>query len=1620
MTGSEGSPGTLLAGRYAFEAELTAGGSGRVMRVRDTLSGERRVAKAVDPANAARLCAELDALREVHHPAILQAHELLRLPEMVGPPFTLPAGTAVLVTAWVPGDTLAATGACGSWQELAALGGTLAAALAALHAADVVHGDVSPNNVMITPEGPVLIDLGHAGSPRTLGAGAAGTLAFMAPEAFSGARTPATDLFSLAATLLSVAPGSPVTDTRRLTLTEAHERAMRWGRELNDRLLGAPSPLRDVLRALLLPNAADRLDDADEVARRLRWEGQGVPADDAETGGLLSAHPRGKRSPKRVASAIRNAAFVGHDVALARAVAAVRARAADALPATLVEVYGPAGSGGRRFSQELAQRLQRVAFDAGWTVPTVARATVWVPPEHPAILLADAEGGQDAARLLRFLDATEVERAPCTVIVRRNERADGTETSSDRRVSVTLGPVGAADVRTVLTRSFGEAPSDPEVDAALALSGGLLGSLCDTLAVHALEGTLTRPRDLLRVAARPHGQRGALPKLPTPTLELLERASVSPDGLPLDSETPEGLSAALTLGLLAVSASGWLVPRTDVRESVLRNLTRARRVSLATALLSSTRDPLARAHLALSAERPEQAEEELTTALRRLGTEAFRHVEPQSLVELLQRLRAPSPATRLAVAEWLRRRAEPDAALSVLDAAQDTEAVLLRVEILRQRGDVEGAQRALATVATRARSPGEEEVFLRTAGRLALELERRAGTSAERAPSPGPSWSVSTDQLLADFAAAHPSQFDESPALHELKALRAWQHADVEGCDTEAELAGALYARRGQPGQASRCAALRAMVAQRRGDAASAYTHGRRAVDLAEGAGERLAAAAFGLNLGLACFELGQLGEALARVRTGAEQIADLGNLGQLAHAALNLAHIHQAFGDDNAAAELLPLAERSAREANQPSVVAHADITWAGIELRRGKRQASIARVDAALERISSCSDEARPLLFARAALALAEAGLRERAAAALGAPELADKSQQVDAARMVDLARGTLALTGTFEERRAAVDALASGSREARGWESQLDAALLQAQLLERLGDGPASLSALRRARSRLDVALDSLPNALRPLLLGTARYHAALRVPPLDDGTSPSAGRAGDVFRELPTWVQRFIQAGPPARLMQRIADAAQALTRAERGFLIEREPSGSWLTLACTEEAPGPALAFSRSVASRALATGRVISALDALDDAQLGTSSVLGIGTRSVLAAPLRCPGRELVLYVDDRLRPAAFDPLSEDVFSACTQLAGLALSANLDAAELLAKQQALTAAEAALRAHVETQRDELTSLRRAVPSAERGGIIAGPGAMRQALELAERAAASAVPVLLLGESGTGKELVARFLHEHSDRRAQRFISENCAAIPDTLLESALFGHERGAFTGADRARPGLFHAADGGTLFLDEIGEMSAAMQSKLLRVLQNGEVRAVGGSRVSHVNVRLITATHRDLRAMVAAGTFREDLYYRVTVVSLELPPLRERRGDIPLLVRHFMGKHQPGAARRITPDAMQRLVSAPWPGNVRQLENEVQRLLVMAGDPIDVRDVTPIVTPANAASSGGDDVTVTGSLGLREHVDGLERRLIQEALRRSDNNQTRAAQELGVSRFGLQKMMKRLGLRS
>lgn len=316
-------------------------------------------------------------------------------------------------------------------------------------------------------------------------------------------------------------------------------------------------------------------------------------------------------------------------------------------------------------------------------------------------------------------------------------------------------------------------------------------------------------------------------------------------------------------------------------------------------------------------------------------------------------------------------------------------------------------------------------------------------------------------------------------------------------------------------------------------------------------------------------------------------------------------------------------------------------------------------------------------------------------------------------------------------------------------------------------------------------------------------------------------------------------------------------------------------------------------------------------------------------------------------------------------------------------------------------------RQLLTLIRRAQPSSE---MVGQSPAMQEVFRIIDRAGPTENAILIQGESGTGKELVARALHRASQRAAKPLVVINCAALPETLLESELFGHEKGAFTGAVSAKPGLFEVADGGTLFIDEIGEMSGGLQAKLLRVLEDGSLRRIGSLKEQHVDVRLLAATNRHLADEVAAGRFREDLFYRINVMSLELPPLRERAGDIPLLVARFLGPPW-----EIEPAALAALERHNWPGNVRQLINALERSKIMADGhlirlqdlPREVVTLPSTAAPAAAPAEVGDELA------------SIERAHIVEVLKRERGNKSRAARALGVNRRSLYRLLDKYEIR-
>ncbi len=321
-------------------------------------------------------------------------------------------------------------------------------------------------------------------------------------------------------------------------------------------------------------------------------------------------------------------------------------------------------------------------------------------------------------------------------------------------------------------------------------------------------------------------------------------------------------------------------------------------------------------------------------------------------------------------------------------------------------------------------------------------------------------------------------------------------------------------------------------------------------------------------------------------------------------------------------------------------------------------------------------------------------------------------------------------------------------------------------------------------------------------------------------------------------------------------------------------------------------------------------------------------------------------------------------------------------------------------------------------------------IVGESPAMQAVYELVARVAPTQATVLIQGESGTGKELIARAIHYNSPRKDRRFVAVNCAALQDNLLESELFGHVRGAFTGAVTARKGLFEVADGGTLFLDEIAETSFSLQSKLLRVLQERVYTPVGSTEERRTDVRLIAASNKDLSALVSTGRFREDLFYRLNIVTIHVPPLRERREDIPALALHFLQKYRNESRVRVTdiaPEAMALLVDYDWPGNVRQLENVIRRCLILAQSPTIGPDVLPPELKPAVAPALPCTVPRTAE-ELKRHkkwlrskaVEEVERQFVLEALRRNNGVVSRAARDVGMQRPNFQALMRKYGIRA
>ncbi|MCL4306544.1 sigma 54-interacting transcriptional regulator [bacterium] len=449
-----------------------------------------------------------------------------------------------------------------------------------------------------------------------------------------------------------------------------------------------------------------------------------------------------------------------------------------------------------------------------------------------------------------------------------------------------------------------------------------------------------------------------------------------------------------------------------------------------------------------------------------------------------------------------------------------------------------------------------------------------------------------------------------------------------------------------------------------------------------------------------------------------------------------------------------------------------------------------------------------------------------------------------------------------------------------------------------------------------------------------------------------------------------------------LLERIMDIALQTVAAERGFLVLREEGeGNKLSVRTARNiAPEAALSvteISSSIVTGAIESQQGVLTVDAQTDPRFaGAESVIFHQIRAVMAVPFVLRGKIVgAIYLDSRKNREGFTDESLAFLKAFSNLCAIAI----ENARLMG-----------------SLRDENYQLRSEVQRTYQfKEIIGNSPKMQEVFELLNKIIHADISVLLEGESGTGKELVARALHYNGPRRDRAFMAQFCGNLSETLLESELFGHKRGAFTGAVSDKKGLLEIADGGTFFLDEIADIPASIQSKLLRFLQDGEFRRVGDTETRRVNVRVISATNKPLAKEVEKGNFREDLFYRLNVITINMPPLRDRDGDLPVLVRHFLHKYAVKTGtqeKKIMHEAMRMLASYHWPGNVRELENAVERAIVLAGD----RDISPeeLIIPRVIKAPGG-------SRSLREH----EREYVLRTLEEMGGNKTKTAAALGVS---------------
>ena len=1425
----------LLAGRYAVERELGRGASGRVLLAADRAEGGAlRAVKLVAPEHEARLRWEFGLLSRLAHPNLARVYELLRLAR-AHPELEISAGSVALVSEFAPGSS-AGVLAAEAQRDVPALvslslvvAAGVARALGALHAQGLVHGDVKPDNVVVDLEhaGCKLIDLGLAATPSQAGA-PAGTLGYIAPEAWRGERGPASDLYALGVTLHELLRGAPAPEVHSRSNAELLSRALRPPSARGALPAATPASLVHLIDELLEPDPSARLQRASELRAR-------VAAIAREQGALAAADVGGGAddAPAPVERALLPTALplIGHEAAL-RDLTAQLARGG------CVAVVGAAGSGRSRLVREAVRDVQLARVQAGARVPTY-RATARLRDEAIEVdtVLHVTDGDSvSAADADALLASAAIEGCALTLVLERSSPGASAH-------EVLLEPLGEGDVRRLLEHALpGARVGSALVREAVAVSAGLSGRLCCVVA-----GGLAAGQDMSRAASlRAFGtalhEGGAT--LPEAARDLADLLAVAGGELgPSAAQAALGSATALAEGYRGLVVAGLatrhgerLELRADWAPVARAALSASRLVALSGRLPESELDGRARAYVLLARGDAQRAYDAFAFEVSRLRAEGRVEQAVQCAREALLALGGldTDDALRCALADALRAQGRYRDAQDALGTRESVRALVVRAEVARLCGDRDSAQ-ALATRALSGQALAGVDV------RIACEADAILARLAYDAGEIDRALELSERALAR--AGDEPTAALRATEVSLLCFLHRGQR-DLAARTLTPALDRARQARLRAP--EARLTSLSAQLARDDGDLHAAARRFTAAFEAADAAGEQHAAAAFLHNVGAQRLDCGEPGPAIAALRESARRLARLGRQPELARALYNLAHAAQLIGADEMAQSSVALAQGAAGAGGDVVTGLYAQCLQAELWLKNGDRKQVAALLASEPDLTALPRAAAASVLARRAALHL---GLGEHGSATtcLERAEAAAREADGEAAAIEPaIARGQLELElGHSVKARAATEHAYALAQRAGSLDTRLRATLLSARGARADGDAASSAARLAEVRSLLDHAARGLGPAERARLRAVDAYRAALEALPSTAALATSASSHDERWRTLAGIAKRLTAERRLPRLYEIVLDAAIELSGAERGYLLLRDRDGRPRVRAARgierKDALSAEFSPSRSIVARVLGSGRALNTMDAASDDQLSAAaSVHALSLRSVMAVPMRIRGEVVgAIDLEDRLRPFAFGDLELSLVSDLSDLASIAI----DSAQLLRAERRdarrLSALRARLSRQVEAQAIELSSLKRAREGegADTPGIVAHSRSMQRVLSSLGKVARSGVPVLIRGESGTGKELIAHALHEGGPRKHAPFVSENCGAIPETLLESALFGHVRGAFTGADRRKVGLFEAADGGTLFLDEIAEMSPSMQTRLLRVLQDGEVRPVGGN---------------------------------------------------------------------------------------------------------------------------------------------------------------------------------------